>query len=63
MQTIEINGISYVSARELEKEYNISRKRCWQLISKSGLSYVKLLQSHFYEMQTIKVYLDNLLKK
>lgn len=62
MNTIEIQGMSYVSARELERAYSLTRKRAWQLLNKSDLRYVKLLQAHFFIVNEVTEYLDQQLK-
>lgn len=58
MSTIEKNGISYVSAREIEDHYNLTRKRTWQELQKANLSYIKLLQTHFYRLEDATAYFN-----
>ncbi|WP_426062010.1 hypothetical protein [Hymenobacter sp. B1770] len=56
--TIEIHGISYVTARDIEAYYKLTRKRAWQELQKAKLSYVKLLQTHFYPVDEARGYFD-----
>ena len=35
MKLITYDGTSYVTARQLEKHYQLSRKRCWAILSKA----------------------------
>ena len=62
MNTIEIQGVSYVTARELELAYNLSRKRCWQLLKRSELPYIKMLQAHLYEETAATDYFNDIKK-
>jgi hypothetical protein len=56
--TVTLAGTDYVSARAIEDHYKLTRKRTWQELQKAQLSYVKLLQSHFYPVAEARAYFD-----
>jgi phage anti-repressor protein len=62
MQTIEVNGISYVSARDIEAYYKLTRKRTWQELQKAQLSHIKLLQSYYYHVVDVESYFNNFVR-
>jgi hypothetical protein len=35
MKTFETNGTSYVTAKQIEKEYRISHRTCWAILHKN----------------------------
>ncbi len=60
METIEKNGISYVSAAQIKHHYKLTRKRCWMELQKANLSYILLVQTRFYNANEARTYFDNL---
>ena len=48
MKTLTINGAEYVGARALEKHFNLTRKRCWQLLKRSELPHEEFCTSWLY---------------
>ncbi len=60
METIEKNGISYVSAAQIGRYYKLTRKRCWMELQKANLSYILLVQTRFYNATEAAKYFDNL---
>jgi len=60
--TIQISGNDYVSTREIERAYNLSRKRAWQLLKDSDLHRIKFLQMNFYLLTDAQSYMDKTLK-
>jgi hypothetical protein len=59
METIELNGISYVTARDIERCYQLTRKKAWQTMQLAQLEYITLLQSRLYKIEDVRMYFDN----
>ncbi len=60
METIEKNGISYVSAAGIRNHYKLPKKRTWIEIQKAKPSFIVLVQTHFYHAAEVATYFDNL---
>jgi len=60
METIEKNGISYVTAHEIGRYYKLAKKRTWIELQKAQLTYIILLHTHLYNASEAKQYFDNL---
>lgn len=63
MQTVEISGLSYVTARDIQDHYKLTRKRTWQELQKANISYIKFLQAHFYRFEEVETYFNNFILK
>lgn len=53
MQTIQLNGISYVTARQLEIQHSISRRKCWDILHKASAAIrtQRLGNMYFYAVE------------
>lgn len=60
--TIQLAGVDYVSTREIERAYSLSRKRAWQLLKDSNLQRTKFLQMNFYLLTDAQTYMNEKLK-
>lgn len=57
---IEIEGIQYLTARQIEKEFNLSRKKCWQILSTSKISIrtQKISNTHLYALTDVTTLME-----
>lgn len=60
MKTIQIDGVDFVSSREIEATYKLTRKRCWQELQTLSLDFLEIAQLRFYERDAIKNHFDNI---
>ena len=57
---IVVDGSTYVDARWVEKEYQLSRCKCRRILLASQLEYVKEFNRFFYKQVEVEAYLSNL---
>ena len=59
METIELKGTSYVTARAIEACYQLTHKKVWQMLKVANLPFEKAFNFHVYEATAAKTYFDN----
>ena len=61
--TFEVNGISYVGAREIERHYNLCKSKAWRLLSASGIATIIIANTFFYPSLEVAELMKNNNKK
>ncbi|TGE06101.1 hypothetical protein [Hymenobacter fodinae] len=61
MNTIKINDVEYVSTRDIERAYGLSRNKCWKILqSLDELEFITIVRLRYYPVTLIEAKFSSL---